>query len=298
MKSNKLVFFGTGKVSQAALEALANNFEIEAVITKPDVRVHNHTHPLPVKIWADTHKVPCFQPVNKNELAQLVANHNFQSSCGVVVDYGVLIPAEVIATFPKGIVNCHYSLLPQWRGADPVRAAILSGQPTTGVSLMLIDTGLDTGPLLATSKVKIDKNENVTSLYQKLIAAGNKLLLETLPAYLDGKVQFQPQPGSASYAPKLSKEAGAIDWTKPAEVIDREIRAYLGWPGSFTTLAGKEVTITKAHIGRQSGQAGQIFNEGGSLGVYCGTEALMIDRIKPANKAEMTGADFIRGYVH
>lgn len=297
MKSNNLVFFGTGAVSTEALEALARRWQIEALITKPDVLTHNHVHILPVKQWASIQKVPVHQPASGNELTNLFAKHKFKSQVGVVVDYGVLIPQSIIESFPKGILNVHYSLLPKYRGADPVRAALVNGDTETGVSIMLINDGLDTGDLLTQASLPITHNDDVGSLYQKLQELGNKLLLDILPAYLDGKIIPKPQAGDPTYAGKLSKESGAIDWRKPAAQIEREIRAYLGWPGSTATLGGKDVTITEAHVVKESGKPGKLKTGKNQLIVYTGNDALEIVRLKPAGKAEMSGADFGRGYL-
>jgi methionyl-tRNA formyltransferase len=297
MNSKSIVFFGTGSVSLASLEALAKHFTIEFVVTKPDVIVHGQPHRLPVKQWANSNRIPSFEPGNASELSAIFQSQKPQSPVGVVVDYGVLIPLDVIEAFTKGIINAHYSLLPKWRGADPVRAAILNGETETGVSLMLIDEKLDTGDLIAQAKIAVGSKEDVQSLYEKLVDLGNKLLISTIPPYLAGKISAKPQEGVPTYAPRLAKEAGAINWDEPADQVERQIRAYLGWPGSYGSLAEKAVIITKARVGKGSGNSGEINQSGEELEVYCGKGSLVIERLKPAGKNEMSGAEFKRGYL-
>src|SRR5581483_4478648 len=161
----------------------------------------------PVKDWADQHKVLVFTPANKTELAELFQTEKFVSPVGLVVDYGIIIPRSVMDSFPKGIVNSHFSLLPEWRGADPLTHAILSGQKQTGVSLMVIDEKLDEGPLLAQETYDIAANETTPTLTDRLTALSNKMIQKVLPDYVDGSLKPYSQPSSkpSTYASKLSK---------------------------------------------------------------------------------------------
>jgi methionyl-tRNA formyltransferase len=298
-----ITFFGTGPVSLASLEALSQTFPIEAVVTKPDFSSPSGKPLAPlVKTWAIQNQVPFFQPSNKSELTALLQTRRFNSPAGVVVDYGLIIPQEVISAFPLGIVNSHFSLLPQWRGPDPITAALLSGQSETGVSLMLIVPQLDEGPLIAQQKYSIPKDATIFSLTEGLISLSNKMLQTIVPLYITDRIAPHPQDLnlSVTYSRKLTKSDGTIDWTKPSARLEREIRAYLGWPGSRTELFNKAVTITQAHVTKppenQSLKPGQvILLPKNQLGVMSGDNLLVIDELKPAGRPSMSGSAFLSG---
>jgi methionyl-tRNA formyltransferase len=292
MSRDSLVFFGTGPVSLACLEGIAGHFDIEAIITKPDKLAPNgRPHSAPVKAWAADHAIPLFQPATKAELAGLVTPGRFASRVGLVVDYGLIIPESVIRAFPLGIINSHFSLLPEWRGADPITFAILSGQAVTGVSVMLVVPALDEGLLLAQAQYQIPSDATTRQLTSALSDISNQLLIKTIPAYISNQIKPYPQDTSQppTFSRKLTKADGDISWDKPADQIEREVRAFLGWPGSHTTLAGIEVTITAAHVASAS-------DGPKALAVPCKSGALVIDRLKPAGKREMTGREFLAGH--
>ncbi len=294
--SKTIVFFGSGPVAAKSLDFLCSHFTVEAVITKA-TPLH-HKGEAPTEELAKAKKLPLLFANTKDELDTLIVEQFFQSSVGLIVDYGVIVSQQTISSFPLGIINSHFSLLPQWRGADPITFAILSGQPKTGVSLMLIEPELDTGKLLAQKSLPISPNDTTPSLTTKLIDLSNKLLLECLPKYLKSQTTLrnQPHPNRATYSRKLTKDDGLIDWTKPAMHIEREIRAFLDWPKSRTSIAGKEVIITRAHIVEAAGTPGTVDTTKKQLIIYCGQQALQIDQLKPAGKAEMSGPSFLHGY--
>lgn len=299
MKSgDSLVFFGTGPVAAKSLELLSKRFVIEAVVTKPKPAHHKGAYP--VLDVANKLKLPVKAVINKHELSQLIAGNPFSSRVGVLVDFGIIVSQDVIDYFPLGIVNSHFSILPEWRGADPITFAILSGQKVTGVSLMLLVEAMDEGPLLAYGEYELPLDITTPLLSEHLINFSDALLGEILPDYLSGKVTTavdQSVTGrSISYSRKLTKQDGMLDWEKPAEVLEREIRAYIGWPGSQTTLAGKPVIVTKAHLSDKTGKIGKISVENKQLQIFCETGSLIIDRLKPAGKQEMTATEFISGY--
>lgn len=302
--SETIVFFGSGPVAAKSLDALSDAFDIEAVITK-SVPAH-HKELAPVEELARKKKLNILFANTKTDLNELIDTQNLSSRFGVVVDYGVIISEHVIKSFELGILNSHFSLLPEWRGADPITFSVLSGQSKTGVSLMLIDPTLDTGKILVQKSLPIGASTTTPSLTQELIDLSNKLLVEYIPKYLDGSVKprSQPHPERATYSRKLTKEDGRIDWNKPAEQIEREIRAFQGWPGSYTTLAGKEVTITSAHAvpantpGAKPGDI-EVITEGKTfvaLVVHCAKGYLCIDSLKPAGKKEMSSSAFVAGH--
>lgn len=292
----ELVFFGSGPVAAASLEKLARQFTIEAVITKPQPA--HHRAPFPVLEVAKKLSLKTLTPSNKQELSALFATKPVTSRLGVVIDYGFIINQDVIDYFPLGIINSHFSLLPEWRGADPISFAILSGQPKTGVSLMVIDAGLDTGKLIAYKSLPIAPDDTTPSLTDKLVDLSAALLTEYVPRYERGEVQpkQQPHPDRATYSRKLTKEDGVIDWQKPAEQIEREIRAFIEWPKSRTIIAGREVIVTKASVIKETLAPGVAKVENKQLIVGTGNESLLIERLKPAGKQEMTTEAFLAGY--
>lgn len=303
--SETIVFFGSGPVAAASLSMLAENFQIEAVITKP--QPPHHREAFPVLLTADSLGLKTFTPNSRTELSELFAAKPVTSRVGVVIDYGFIINQDVIDYFPYGIVNSHFSLLPEWRGADPITFAILSGQKRTGVSLMLITAGMDEGPLLGFGLQDIEPGMTTPLLTEKLIRLSDGLLAAELPRYLSGETKLIDQlaismrlagyPAEPSYSRKLTKEDGVLDWNKPAKQLEREVRAFIEWPKSRTTLAGKDVVVTKAHvITESSGAIGTIWRAGKQFGIHTSRGTLIIDALKPAGKAEMPAESFLAGY--
>lgn len=297
-----IVFFGSGPVAAASLQLLLETFAVEAVITKP--RPAHHKGAVPVFELCEKLSLPSFTTTSKHELSHLFAEHPFKSPAGIVIDYGIIINQDVIDAFPYGIVNSHFSLLPEWRGADPITFAILSGQKETGVSLMLINDKMDEGPLLAQSIYQIAPNETTPGLTADLIDLSDAMLKEIVPLYLTDRVRPQPQLQASiasskepTYSRKLTKDDGRIDWSKPAEQIEREIRAFIEWPKSHATLHGIEVIITDAQPVNANGTPGEIRIENKSLTVVCGQGGLAINSLKPAGKSEMAVAAFLNGYA-
>jgi methionyl-tRNA formyltransferase len=289
MKSSEtLVFFGSGPVAAKTLLNLHGaGFVFEAIITKP--RAPGFRGEVPVIELAQTWQIPYFTPANKAELSELFASHHFASPLGLVVDYGLIINKDVIDAFLKGIVNSHFSLLPEWRGADPITFAILSGQQETGVSIMLIVEKLDEGPLLTQGNYTIPPDITIQQLTHDLVELSNTLLRRTLPAYLSGKLRPHPQPDKpATYSRKIKKEDGLLDWHKPAKVLEREVRAFLGWPKSYTTLFGHQVIVIKARVTANA--------QDGALVMTCQPGWLEIQELIGPSGRTMSGADFLRGY--
>lgn len=293
--SETILFFGSGPVAARSLELLCQVFLVEAVVTKP--RPPHHKGDFPVLDIAEQHGLKVLPTRDQAELSQLFASFTPMSRLGVVIDYGILIPAAVIERFPLGIVNSHFSLLPRWRGADPITFAILEGDAKTGVSLMLIDEALDEGPLLAQASLPIPATTTTPLLTNELIELSHQLLTDNLPAYLNGTLQPAPQPaGPTSYSRKLTKTDGVLDWRKPAAVLEREVRAFTGWPRSRTRLGSTDVVVTQAHVETGRGQPGQLWRQGQQLGVYTAEGVLAIDALIPAGKKAMSAAAFLAGY--
>lgn len=296
MKQEKLVFFGSGPVAAKSLALLAKNFEIEAVITKPATLAQ-------MKQIVPTAKSLAAQ--SRAELDALIATSKFTSRLAVLVDFGIIVSQSVIDYFPLGIINSHFSLLPEWRGADPISFAILSGQKQTGVSLMLLVEAMDEGPLLAQTSYEITSKMTTPELTDALIEISDAALKLVIPRYASGEIVAAPQTEvsttAASYSRKLTKADGLIDWTKPAAVIEREIRAFIDWPKSRAWLGDVEVIVTKAHNvpSQASSKSGEleIIKAAGVLMVATSNGSLCIESLKPAGKKEMTASEFLRGYT-
>lgn len=293
--SETVVFFGSGPVAAAALGLLAKHTPIEAVVTKP--RAAGHIGHLPVMDVADALKLPVRFVEDRRALDSLHAERPFQSRIGILIDFGIILSQQVIDYYSLGIVNSHFSLLPEWRGADPITFAVLSGQHQTGVSLMLIVAAMDEGPLLAQQSYRLKDTVTTPELTDALIRVSDSLLAKSLPAYVQGNLQPYPQDDNRppTYSRRLTKADGLIDWRKPARQLEREVRAYLSWPKSTTQIAGKDILITKAAVCERNGRPGTIVVEATHLIVCCGDQALELLRVKPAGKPEMSAEAFLAG---
>jgi methionyl-tRNA formyltransferase len=287
--SKTISFFGSGPVAAASLESLVDHFKIEIVITKA-VPAH-HKGVAPVEELAKKRNLPLLFANTKKELDTLVAGLSFKSPVGVIVDYGVIVSQEVIDRFPLGIVNSHFSLLPEWRGADPITFSILSGQEKTGVSLMVIEPTLDTGKLITQKVLPISPDDTTPTLTDKLVAFSNNLLVEYLPRYIEGEIvpKNQPHPDRVTFSRKLTKDDSILDFKKPAVQLEREVRAFTGWPKSRATLLGQEVIVTKAHVGKVAET---------KLDILCGDgQYLSIDELIGPSGRKMDAKSFLNGYT-
>lgn len=289
-KSANLVFFGTDDFSASALKRLIlGDWNLAAVVTKPDSKAGRgqELQPSAVASMAKKANIQVFQPPRlqdfHQELSELKPTH------GILASYGKIIPPEIINIFPGGIINIHPSLLPEYRGPAPVEATILNGDKQTGISLMKLTAGMDEGPIYAQKKVKVPPNAITPSFSLYLAELGTDRLMENLASIIDGSLKAQPQDSSkATYTKLLKKEDGQVDWGKPAEVIEREVRAYLGWPKSRAEVLGNEVVITKARVAKDEGD--------GELVMKAQPGWLEILQLIAPSGRTMSGADFLRGY--
>lgn len=281
------VFFGSGPVAAKCLELLLQHTTVEAVVTKP--RPPHHKGAVPVIDVANAHNLRVIEAANKRELEDVLSQQSLQSRYAILIDFGIIVTRQIINSFPLGIINSHFSLLPHLRGADPITWAIANGDEKTGVSLMLIDEGMDTGKLLSYRTLAITPTETTPQLTERLIELSDTLLREYVPPYLSGELQpkNQPHPDRATYSRKLSKADSSIDWNEPAAVIERKIRAFIGWPGSRTTLGSIDVIITQVHVSPTPTELSMLCGDG---------QYLAIDMIKPAGKKEMPARAFLAGY--
>lgn len=299
MTTDRLIYFGTDAFSVPPLiRLLAEGWNIVAVVTKPDSRTgrgQELTMPA-VKRLAVAKGIPLLQP---HKVADALPDiERLQPAAGIVVAYGKILPKIVLKAFPKGLVNIHPSLLPRYRGSSPIETVLLEGAADTGITIMQLDEGMDTGPTYEQTKFQLSPEHNRIDLYEELAELGADFLAAKLTAILDGNQVAIPQDHKhATVTRRLTKADGRIDWHKPAAQLEREIRAFLGWPGSHGTIAGTDVIVTKAHVLQQSGTAGRAWKTpSGELAIYCADGCLVIDSLKPAGKREMTGPEFLLGH--
>lgn len=290
----KIVFFGSGPVAAESLRRLSDNFEIEAVVTKPST----------TREMAAVNDARIYNVENRHELDALIHEKPFESEIGVLIDFGIIVSQKVIDYFAKGIINSHFSLLPEWRGADPITFSILSGQTKTGVSLMLLTAGMDEGPLLAQVEYKIKLNETTPTLTNELIALSNHGLNKIIPLWLNNetKAMSQEQVSFAAlktptYSRKLTKQDGLVDFTKPATVLAREVRAFAGWPKSQAKLGNMEVILTGVGLTKMgNANPGQLIIEKKQLFIGTGRDLLEIKSLQVPGKKEMSAEAFLAGY--
>lgn len=236
--------------------------------------------------------------VDKNLQATATAIRSIKPDIGVLVAYGMILPKSLIDIFPHGIINIHPSLLPEGRGSTPIETAILKGNKKTGVSIMKIVEGMDEGPVAAQKTIELTGKETKQELADTLADIGSTLLIKSLSDIFAGKVVYAPQDNSkATYTRKIMKSDGIIDWNKQAVQIDREIRAYAGWPKSRAIINNIDCIIIKAEAVKDRGVPGETIINRGSLSVGCGTGSLDIKIIQPAGKKPMSANEFIIGYM-
>jgi methionyl-tRNA formyltransferase len=296
-KSSKtLVFFGSGSLAAQCLELLVKNFSLEAVITKPNVKCGPNLDT--VEKVATENNIELLFANNSQQLDELFIKWQPDSLAGLIIDYGIVISQSVLNSFELGIINSHFSLLPEWRGPDPITYALLSGQTETGVNLMKVAPRIDQGEILCKRGVPIHASDNNQSLSNRLVVANDQLLINNLPEYLNGNVTPAPQDNlPVTYSRKIDKNDGCIDWHKPASIILREIKAFSIWPGSYTNLGNLRIIIREAIVTDNNLQPGEwLFTPEKQIIVGCRIGALQILSLQPINKKPMTPKDFINGY--
>ncbi len=296
----KVLFFGTPQFSVPTLTALAHDGYQLRVITREDKPAGRGLAltPPPVKAAAQRLGIPFEQP-GRLDSAFLQRVAAWRPDLAVLAAYGKLIKPDLLALPLHGFVNVHPSLLPRHRGASPVAATISSGDTETGVTLMCLDEGLDTGPILAQEKVPLRGDETCGGLTARLASLGARLLVQTLPAFLRGDIQPVPQnAGQATMTRLLTKDSGKIDWSRPAVEIERMIRAYDPWPSAWTVMKKKRVRILNASVdGVSQSEKGTIVAHGRSLGVVCGDGVvLLLEKVHPEGGKPLSAESFAAGF--
>ncbi|MEO7019099.1 MAG: methionyl-tRNA formyltransferase [Ktedonobacteraceae bacterium] len=308
----RIIYMGTPHFAVPALEALirgsapglvlSEGYEIVTVITRPDKPSGRSQEVVfsPVKQAALAHGMPVWQPGSFKKVENQEALAAYQADLYIVAAFGQILPQAVLDLPRYGTLNIHASLLPKYRGSSPISEAILQGDPEAGVTIMLIDAGIDTGAMLLTRTLRLVRAETTASLTSKLADLGASALLEALPRWVQGQLTPQPQDhAQASHTHMLKKEHGRIDWSRPAEVLAREVRAYIPWPNAYTTWRGKLLKILGAGSSSFSGtdQLGKVSLENSNtLRIITGQGSLLVVRVQLEGKKAMSVNEFVRGY--
>jgi methionyl-tRNA formyltransferase len=304
--SKKIVFFGNERLATGVTTTvpvlrglLEAGYDIAAVISNFQAGQSRSARSLEIAGVAEEHGIPLLLPEKPADIKETLAG--YQADAGVLVAYGRIVPEPIINLFPGGIINLHPSLLPLHRGPTPIESVLLNGETQTGASIMKLVKAMDAGPVYAQGVIPVKDGVSKQELCDRLLLKGRDLLLDTLPVILSGELTPLPQNDAlATYDNLIKKEDGTLDWNKPAERLEGEVRAYAEWPKSRTTLAGKEVVITKAHAAaaQQAGcQPGDVeaARDKRFIMICTGQGSLAIERLKPAGKPEMTAQAFLAG---
>jgi methionyl-tRNA formyltransferase len=299
----RIVFMGTPDYAIPSLHALVERHEVALVVTQPDRRQGRGRKVTysPVKAYALEHDLVVWQPATLRMPNAVERLRQTGADLYVTAAIGLILPADVLALPPHGCLNVHASLLPRWRGAAPIAAAILHGDDETGVTLMQTDEGLDTGPIVAQARCPIRLDDTTESLTPRLAQLGADLLIEVLPRWMAGEIEPRPQPEEGvSYAPRLSKRDGQINWQQPAPHIERMVRAYTPWPGTYTIFHGQRLLVHRARAlpdWQGSGEPGRVVSlPDDQVAVLTGQGALQLLEIQQAGRNPMPPQAFVRGH--
>ena len=298
----KIIFAGTPDFAATHLQALISQHEVVAVYTQPDRPAGRgkKLNASPVKLLAEQNNLPIYQPQSLKDPEQQTILANLQADIMVVVAYGLILPQVVLDAPRLGCINVHGSILPRWRGAAPIQRAIEASDKETGVTIMQMDAGLDTGAMLTITRCPIEPSETSGSLYDKLAALGAPALLSTLDKLKAGTaVAVAQDNGQSTYAKKIDKAEALIDWSQPAIIIDQRIRAFSPFPAAYTEIEGLRVKIWAAQTSTQQlGTSGEIVaaDDNGLL-VGCGQGSLLLTEIQLAGKSRMPVSEILRSRV-
>lgn len=297
----RVLFYGSPDFAVPTLRALIESpYRPVAVVTQPDARAGRgrSLRPPPVKELAAEYGIPALQPSRLRDGAAIAQIASLKPDLQIVAAYGQIIPVEILDLPKHGTLNVHASLLPRWRGASPISAAILHGDEETGVTIMLVDETEDTGDILRQRATAVGPSEHAGELSDRLAEMGAGLLLETIPDWLDGSVTPLPQDSAlATRARRVKKQQGRIDWASDAAQIARHVRAYTPWPAAATTLGKSAIRITQAvEIEVESSEEpGMIVGDGETIDVATGSGVLAVNRLQRAGKRELSAEEFSRG---
>jgi methionyl-tRNA formyltransferase len=300
-----IVFFGTAELACASLEALATSpqFRVLAVVTQPDKPRGRDLvlQPTAVKSTAVRFGLPVLQPKRARDESFIAQIRDLAPDLSVVVAYGQILPQSLLDVPKHGSLNVHTSLLPKHRGAAPIQWAILEGDSETGVTIMKMDAGLDTGPILTERRTPISAEETSQTLHDRLARMGADLLVNTIPRWLSGEITPRPQPEGATYARKIEKADGLVNWEEPAELIARKLRAFTPWPGAYSFLelnsSRRMIKILQAVPDSLSGSVpGSVLaatRDG--IVIAAGSGSLRVTALQPEGKKRMSAQEYLAG---
>jgi len=302
----RIVFMGTPDFAVPSLEGLIGaGHQIVGVFSQPDRPVGRHQNklqPTPVKVCAQEHGVPVYQPIKLRDGTALELLKELDPELIVVAAYGRILPDELLALPPKGCINVHSSLLPKYRGAAPINWAVINGERETGVTIMDMAHELDAGDIIAQVKTEIGPDEMVDALYDRLARMGSELLVRTVEQIADGTAVRTPQdPAQVTYAPMLSRELSHVDWTRSAREIYDQLRGLYPWPGASTdVISGDTVKLWSAGVaeGHTDVRPGGIVKaDGQGIDIACGDgRVLRILELQAPGSRRMSAADYLRGH--
>lgn len=294
----KIVFMGTPDFALGTLRALIENHEVIGVVTQPDRPAGRNRQPQasPVKQAALEAGIPVFQPEKIRRAEAIEELKQWSVDAYVVAAFGQILPQAVLDIPQYGSINVHASLLPRWRGAAPIQAAIRTGDKESGVTIMKMDAGLDTGPMLTQRSITLATDETGESLHDKLAILGAELLIDTLPGYFSGVIQPHDQDeAGVTYAPQIKKEDGHIDWTQDAASIEQLVRAFTPWPGTQTTWKGQMLKIHSGQVANGKAAPGQVVDTADGIAVGTGEGLFVLREIQLAGRKTMPVSEFVKG---
>ncbi len=295
--SIRVVFMGSPDFALPSLRLLAQHYQVVGVVTQPDRASGRgrELKPPPVKVLAGELNLPIIQPEKLREATEQLKIWN--PDVIVVAAFGQILKKEVLDLPKFGCINVHASLLPRWRGAAPINAAILAGDEETGVTIMKMDEGLDTGPMLAKKSIRLTPDDTAGSVFQTLSTLGAELLIETLPKMIDGSVTPQPQPEEgATYAPMLKKEDGKLNFNHSIYEIERRVRAMNPWPSAWFEWNGNLLKVWRVSLSEKKvGEAGNRHTVERRGAVTCADGSIILEEVQPAGKKVMSGKAFLAG---
>ena len=295
----RIVFMGTPEFAVKSLEACLTLGEVVAVVTQPDKpRGRGQTLSFsPVKGVALARHIPLLQPAKIKGTNFADELRALKPDVAVVTAYGKILPQDVLDVPRRGCVNVHASLLPRFRGAAPIQWAIAAGDEKTGVCLMQMDAGMDTGGIIDRAELPIGREDTSATLHDKLAALGGDVLRRSLSRYVEGELPVVPQPTEGVVmAPMIKKEDGHLDWSKSARVLELRLRAFTPWPGAFCTWEGALLKVTKAALGEGKGAPGTVLaTSADGIEVACAEGSLKLLALQPEGKRAMTAQEFLSG---
>lgn len=301
----RVLFMGTPDFAVPSFVALADRsteFQVVGVVTQPDRRAGRgrSLKPSPIKLAATERDIPVLTPTKMKSAATREAFAALRPDLIVVAAYGRILPPALLELPPRRCVNVHASLLPRHRGASPIAHSIMAGDEETGISIMQMEAGLDTGPVYSTRAIRLDESATCGNLTATLAELGAELLLETLPQIAAGQLVPTPQDdGRATYAPLLQKADGRLDFTEAAATLARRVRGLSPWPGAFTFVRDQRVQVLAATVAdvAAAGEPGRVVDTDGGDGIVvaCGEGALLLREVRPAGKKSMSADAWVAG---